>query len=109
MICVDELREIKDDSVPITSIDNKMKGCNLYSDSNDVNALHFFAFKIGVSRNFYKSDSFLSRYVLNENQRALAVLKGAKEVSFRQTVLTVRSNKEKSMSSSQRTRRENEK
>lgn len=106
MICVDPLREMKDEDNPRT---NKIMGCFLFIDNNELWMLHTFAKMIGLSRKSFKSDCFLPRYVLTEIQRKFALRGGAKQVAFRKTVKTVRANKEKTACAAQQKRREGEK
>ena len=93
MICVDVLRDLQDDIVSrqVKGL-HLMRGCLLFTDNNDVESLNKFAEMIGVSENLFKKSPPLSRYILDEEKRKLAVLNGAKQVSFRDTVLSVRKN-----------------
>ena len=107
MICVDPLRELKDEENPKSK--RTKKGCYLFVDNNDLWSLHTFAKMMHLSRDQYKSDSFLPRYVLTEYQREYAVSKGVRLVTFKKTVKTVRGNKEKKASDTQTKRRLEEK
>lgn len=107
MICLDPLREIKDEANPKSK--HTLKGCYLFVDNGDLWSLHTFAKMLNISKDTFKSDCFLPRYILNEQQRKLAAHKGAKQVPFKKTVKTVRINKEKTASEIQQKRRLKEK
>lgn len=110
MICVDELRCIKNDNIHADPSNKHIQqGCYLFTDGNDIGALHTFARLIGISRETFRDDNFLPRYILNKDERKKAVLKGVKQVLFRKTVEVCRKNKSGLASMSQVKRREREK
>lgn len=109
MICMDELRQIKDDNRIIGSNCTYSQGCFLYIDNGVIEELHTFARLIGLSKKDFKTDNFLPRYVLCEAKRVQAIHKGAVGVLFKKTVEVCRKNKALAASIVQNKRREKEK
>lgn len=104
MICVDDLRDGSDDD--LVKKHRTKKICFLFSDNNG--DIHQFAKSINLSRELFKDDNNLPRYVLDEKQRIDAIVKGAVAVQFRKTVETCRANKNRVASTTQSKRRERE-
>ncbi len=70
---------------------NSVRSCHLFTDAIDLTELHKVAEKIGMKRKWFQNHSDHPHYDLTESRRAAAILAGAKEVSFKEAVLVIRS------------------
>lgn len=76
-IYVDELHDFGGDGV----------WCHLMTDSDDLEELHGFAQRIGLKREWFQDHSRHPHYDLAPSKRALAVKRGAVEVTATEMLL----------------------
>jgi hypothetical protein len=67
------------------------RACHLFVDTRtDLDALHRFAFIIGLERGWFQSDGHLPHYDLTERKRRAAIAQGAIELDRRSAVMVFR-------------------
>jgi hypothetical protein len=100
VICVDALV-----SVPPSRVWRWDKACHMVVDDGDVEALHRFARRIGMRREWFQGaeQHRLPHYDLNESRRFQAVLLGAREISREELVGIIRAWRGRSASGPGRT------
>lgn len=80
MICVDALRP----NPGGWGYRNRLgDSCHLFDTEDDLDALHAFAAKIGLKREWFQPHRLVPHYDLTASRRALAVLTGAVEVDMK--------------------------
>jgi len=66
------------------------KRCKMFADN--IQELHAFAFKMGLSTQWFRNDWRLRHYVLTDGKRKIAIKLGAKEVTLEVTKAHVKAN-----------------